>query len=357
MAGPRGYSSYRGRTPIWKIVLAVLLVMVILTAAVVIRLQKNIVYDENGRPRLDLPPEEANGEPLPEETDPAVDLTIQEPEPPEVPPEPEEPPVKALSLAPQKLTAALWEETQTALQTAGGGAVALTMKDRQGNVYFTPTAPISGSVLTAKDTASVLEAICGETSAVHAIARLTCFRDTRGANSNVRAMGLKNTGGYLFYDGENTVWMDPAKEDVQTYLCQLAKDLAELGFDEILLTEFSYPTVGKINKIAYTGAETLSENLKSVLQALRTALEPYEILLSVELPETVITAGSDETAGLVLADVAALADRIYAQTTAERTETLAALVKQAAGERTVSFVPELAEIPLDRTGSWLQLPA
>ena len=49
MAGPRGYSSYRGRMSKLKIALAVLLVLVILTAGTVIYLQKYVMYDEIGR--------------------------------------------------------------------------------------------------------------------------------------------------------------------------------------------------------------------------------------------------------------------------------------------------------------------
>ena len=40
MAGARGYSSYRGRGPRWKILLAIALVLVIAVAASVIYLQQ-----------------------------------------------------------------------------------------------------------------------------------------------------------------------------------------------------------------------------------------------------------------------------------------------------------------------------
>ena len=51
----RGYNNYRGRTPLWKKIAAVLLVLVILAALGVIALQNYLVYDESGQVHLELP--------------------------------------------------------------------------------------------------------------------------------------------------------------------------------------------------------------------------------------------------------------------------------------------------------------
>ena len=44
MAGARGYQNYRGRTPLWKKLLAAVLVLVILAAAVFLFLQKYYIW-------------------------------------------------------------------------------------------------------------------------------------------------------------------------------------------------------------------------------------------------------------------------------------------------------------------------
>ena len=69
MAGPRGYHSYRGRSPKWKIVLAVLLVLVILGSVGFMMVQERIVYDETGTPHL-MVPEKKKEDPPPEEEPP-----------------------------------------------------------------------------------------------------------------------------------------------------------------------------------------------------------------------------------------------------------------------------------------------
>lgn len=337
MTSAKGYHSYRGRVSKLKIFLAVLLFLVILAAAALIFIQEHMVYDEDGIRHLDIPwledssqtPEQEN-----EQSPAELDLVIQEPE--------GLPAIHGFSLPAEAVTRALWQETRAAVSPPGSAisydAVAVTLKDSSGTVYFDSTAAASSAVKTKEDTAAALASVTG--SELHTIARLSCLLDPPAARTNVTDMGLKNTGGYIFYDGNNRNWLDPAKTGTVEYLSALAAEAAALGFDELLLTDVAYPTEGKIHKIAYTGEETLSKNLTALLQALKKALEPYGLLLSVELPEAVIAAGPDETAGLDLTKLAPLVDRIYAVTAASQAEGLAAAVS-AANEKT-DFVPELA---------------
>ena len=355
MAGAKGYSSYRGRGAKWKIVLAIFLVLVILAAGAVLYLQRSLIYDADGRPQLPLPSwlDNEAGEPdPPNETDPleGLDVVIQ-------PPEPQAPAnTKAVSLPAQALTMADWTAWLEAGQDCN--AVAVRLKTANGTVYFPSEHAVSGAVQTAKEpgeTGAVLKAITSR-EALHTIASLACLQDIKAANADVEGRGLKNTGGYIFYDGNNSLWLDPSKPAAREYVCALAAEIAELGFDELLLTDFSYPTVGKINKINYNTEVPLADNLDLLLRDLRAALEPYEILLSLEVPETVITEGFDEVAGLDLSRVVQQVDRIYSAAAPEHAETLSRHVAQAAGpESTTDFVPELTEDAPDWEGSCLIL--
>ena len=77
------------------------------------------------------------------------------------------------------------------------------------------------------------------------------------------------------------------------------------------------------------------------------------VAVSIELPPEVITSGVDDTAGLVLSDIAPLVDRVYAVTTVDQIPALEAAVS-AAGEDT-DFVAELTGHSPDVTGSCLIL--
>ena len=352
MVGTKGYSSYRGRGPKWKILLAILLVLVIAVAASVIYLQQFLVYGADGSRQSRLPWQTEEKAPPPDgegeapENQPDVDVVVQEPED-QGPKE-----TAAFSLPAQALTQALWQETE---KPSGANAVAVRLKTSNGTVYFNAANAVSGAVETEMDTAAALAAVTAQ-EGLHTIASVACLQDFKAANADVEGRGLKNTGGYIFYDGNNSLWLDPAKPGTREYVCALAKEIAELGFDELLLTDFSYPTVGKINKIHYNTDVPLANNLDLLLSDLNTALESYDILLSVEVPEAVIAEGPDTVAGLDLNRLVSRVDRVYAVTTPEKAETLSNLVAQAAGaEGKTEFVPELTADSPALTGSRLIL--
>lgn len=337
MPPSKGYRNYRGRTSKGKVVLAVLLVLIILAALSVLAMQRYVVYDENGTPFLRLPEKEPEEEPL-EEPPPEEGIVLDV-----IIPEPEEPPVKAFSLPVGALTLAAWEAAREEAGSEYGG-VAVTLKDQEGNVYYDSVSAVRKAVKTEADTMETLEALTGE-EGLYTVARFSCLLDPRASRTDVKGMGLLNTGGYIFYDGNYTAWMDPGKEAAREYLCALVREIAELGFDEILLTDVSYPTEGKIDKINYDTDVPIEENIVLLLEDLYAALEPYQVALSIELPEAVIMEGADQTAGLRMDRIVTAVDRIYAVTEPERAELLSDLALQTesiAEKRIKDFVPELS---------------
>lgn len=343
MAVVRGYRNYRGRTPKWKAVLAAVLVLVILAAICVIVLQRHIVYDETGTPHLELFWQETPEQTAPEEPG-EVELTIQKAEPREI---------TAFTVPEGMLTQEAWADAAAraaVTEEQSWNAAAVTVKDSAGSVYFDSGTAVSGSVKIAEDTAAALAEITGEDSGFYTIARLSCFHDPKAANDSVEEMGLKNTGGYIFYDGNNSQWLDPGKPAARQYLCEIAREAAELGFDEILLTDAGYPTEGSLDKIAYTGPEPPEDMVVRFLQEMKDALEPCGTALSVELPETVVSEGADENAGLSLTKIAPLVDRVYVKTAPERAEALAQAVTAAGG---TAFAAEVTAYSPELRGSCL----
>lgn len=335
MATSRGYSSYRGRKPAGKVILAVILVLVILVSVAFLLLQKYLVYDETGTPHLQLPDKTQNEETLPAQSGSSssedLNITIDQPK---------KTAVTGVQLA----------EDPTAWQSAvdqlgASDAFCVTMKAPGGRLQY--QSAVSGAFL-ADTAANASQELSGLLKTKHpGIARISCFRDGLYAKENIETAGLKNTGGYIFYDGNSEQWLDPAKQGTADYLCAIVRECAGLGFREILLTDFSYPTKGKLNKIDY-GQNLKNENLTSFLKTLRTALEGTEVRLCVELPADVITTGSDPNAGLVLADIAPLVDSIYAVTTEQEAPTLRTAVTAACAD--TDFVPEVPAALSGQTG-------
>ncbi|MDY3281822.1 putative glycoside hydrolase [Dysosmobacter sp.] len=316
MSAPRGYNRYRGRNPLWKKVVAVLLILVIILAVAFMVLQDRVFYDDSGTPHLPRPAGQAEVSGSQPVNPGDLDITVEQMEP-------EKAPLRAA-----ELTELPPGETDIfrAMPAGEFDALAVTVKDGAGRVYYTsPEQQASIAALTGSE--------------YRTIARMSCFLDPGTARADVEGMGLKNTGGYLFYDGNNANWLDPGKPAARQYLCGIAAELADLGFDELLLTDVSYPTEGKIDKIDY--GETLkSAALADFLREVRTAVGE-DVTVSIELPAETILSGSEPVSGIVLADLAPLADRIYAVTDAASAPALEQALQAACG--TTEFAAEVTD--------------
>ena len=333
MAG-YGYRNYRGRSPKWKILLAVVLVLVIAVSATVLGLQRFVVYDETGTPHFLLPQSSESTQAEHENTPPA-DLVIQEEE------EPPAAEATVIRLTPGVVDTA--EEADAALAAIGGECTgaAITVKDESGKVFF-PSQKSPWAV----NTDAVREAVSAVLDGTeYTAARIVCFADPKAANSDVEGLGLKNTGGYIFYDGNNRQWLDPAKADARAYLCGLAAECAQLGFDEIILSHVGYPTEGKLDKIAY-GETPTDENLDLFLREMAETLEPLGVTLTVEMTAEGILGGT-EAGGLTLKTAAKHAGRICAMAEGGEVAVLAREVESVGAE----FVPMLTHRPENYTGS------
>ena len=338
MAG-YGYRNYRGRSPKWKILLAVVLVLVIAVSATVLGLQRFVVYDETGTPHF-LLPQSSESEQAEHENTPPADLVIQEEE------EPPAAEATVIRLTPGVVDTA--EEADAALAAVSGECTgaAITVKDESGKVFF-PSQKSPWAV----NTDAVREAVSAVLDGTeYTAARIVCFADPKAANSDVEGLGLKNTGGYIFYDGNNRQWLDPAKADARAYLCGLAAECAQLGFDEIILSHVGYPTEGKLDKIAY-GETPLDENLDLFLREMAETLEPLGVTLTVEMTAEGILGGT-EAGGLTLKTAAKHAGRICAMAEGGEVAVLAREVESVGAE----FVPMLTHRPEDYTGSAVLIP-
>lgn len=331
------YRNYHGRRSKGKAALALLLILVIVAAVIVILMQRNVVYDETGAPRLDVPWKEEAGE---QQETPELDLVIQEPAK-------EVDEVRCFRLAADQMTLAGVEAALAA--HADCNAVALPLRDASGKVLFRSETAVNGSTSFTEETMAVLEQLVSDET-YYTIAQFGGFHDPKAANADVDGMGLKNTGGFIFYDGNNSQWLDPAKSAARQYLCDLAVDAAELGIDEILLTDFGYPTNGKLDKINY-GEAGKNENLLAFLQEMRAALEPYGVGLSVQLPAVVVTEGREEASGLVLSEIVPVVDRVYAPALPDEAEAMAETIRGIRED--VVFVPVLVEATAETNGNFL----
>ena len=136
---------------------------------------------------------------------------------------------------------AAWETIQ---KLPVGTPVILDVKSILGNFYYTTSTgrPISDSA----DVDGMDRLIANlSSSGYYTIARVPALRDREYGLSNTRA-GLPTSGGYLWMDTEGCYWLNPTKEDTITYMMRIATELREMGFNEVLFSEYRFPDTSSI---------------------------------------------------------------------------------------------------------------
>ena len=137
--------------------------------------------------------------------------------------------------------AGVWEQIQA---LPANTPVMLDMKSIYGTFYYSTSTgrPLSDSA----DIAGVDQLIANlRSSGYYTIARVPALRDKEFGRENTRS-GLPTSGGYLWMDDEGCYWLNPAKEDTITYLIDIATELRELGFNEVVFEDFYFPSTKKI---------------------------------------------------------------------------------------------------------------
>lgn len=279
--GSYGYGSYRGRggsSAVLKGIVAVLAVILALAVGAFFYLQRYMVYSDDGTARLELPflrQEEPEVSPPP---------TVTQQPAPTPTPEPSRRPERVLPVSlPQE---ALCDGTAAELVREGGGTAALfDMKGDSGALLWVSDQPLAiAARASAGDPAlNVAARAAAREDGVYRIARISCFRDDRLSDADTSLAILTNSG-YRWTDPENVHWVSPANPAVRTYLADLCRELAGLGFDEILLDNAGYPTRGILRYIkqgeAYD-AEQFERVISGFYREVAEALEGTETVLSV----------------------------------------------------------------------------
>lgn len=293
----RGYHNYRGRSRRQKRLLAVVLVLVIVAALAFLVVQNYIVYDDAGKAHIEWPL--GRQEPQEEIQPPAVpdgDVTIDYVDNGYAP--------HLALLRGQMLPADVLRQTpENVLDGLTQDAFAVEVKRSNGAITYTTEVAVPEQVDVAQyDTMDNLKALlAGED---YAIARMSVFCDSYFVRACPDA-SLRLERGDFWYDAEGMAWLDPSHPQTLVYITTLCQEYAALGFDEILLDYFSYPTTGRLTSIAGLEDTDRLEVLSDFIRSLRANL-PEELAVSIVLRSEV-----SEEYGLSAELLAQNFDRIY----------------------------------------------
>lgn len=303
------YSSYRGRSPwksFFKALAIIVIILVVLVGAVALYVQQFLVVSSDGV-RLDLPfshqtpPVSAETPTVSISDSPIVIVTPT----PELTLEPDLQPdqnVEVWGFAPVVFPAeGLYdaEDTKRQITAAGGDCALFDMKDDKGilNHASSALARYTNQPLT-NDSPNTAIRTLNDTEDLYTVARVSCFRDDYLFYHD-KSYPLYANSGDRWIDSDRIHWLAPTCFDVRAYLTEVCVELAELGFDEILLDNAGYPTQGNLHYIkkgdAYNSAQFASV-IDNFYAQISSALSDYDIVLSVVTTQEAL-AGQDTLSG------------------------------------------------------------
>lgn len=171
-----------------------------------------------------------------------------------------------------------------------GSTVMLDMKTVQSEYLYDSGLGRSYDRVDAAQLAQVLQSLEGK--GCYLIAAVPSFQEywyILDDQSTRVPYGLpkKGGGGSLWLDtaGPN-YWMDPTASGTQNLLVQVATQLRELGFDEVLFRDFRFPNT---DKISFSGdrTEALNKTAQTLVQACASGgfTVSFETSTSLTLPE------------------------------------------------------------------------
>lgn len=135
-----------------------------------------------------------------------------------------------------------------------GSAVMVELKNIKGNFYY--TTGLEGAKTVKDVDIEAIDRLIADMNErnLYTIASIPAFRD--------RAYGLSHTNnglpyiggsGALWLDEQNCYWLNPGKSGTLSYVQNIVSELRNLGFDEVLLTDFRFPDTDQLD---YSGNKT-----------------------------------------------------------------------------------------------------
>ena len=200
----------------------------------------------------------------------------------------------------------------------GYDGVILPMKTADGALGYVSALPLAadaGASSGDPDRNEALRAL-NDTPGLYTVAQVSCLRDSALVREEP-GLSLHRVSGSPWLDESRRGWLDPAQPQVQSYLIGLCRELAQLGFDEILLTDCGFPTQGDLDSLR--AVEEKEETLETFCRQLQGALADTPVTLSVMGQRDSVTA--DPVSGQTTALLATFG-RVWTQ--AENQEALAA---------------------------------
>ncbi|MDD4715268.1 MAG: putative glycoside hydrolase [Oscillospiraceae bacterium] len=349
------YKPHRGRSrfqTFLRVFLIILIVVLLLAIAAFLYLKRYMVYGADGSAHLELPVGvQESVSPSPVLQSPSV-VIEPSPSPSPSPSVSSGEPTYAKLYAPSELTKSAVSRAVTAKENA----VVIDVKTINGKLAYS-----SDQELAPKTSASGtdLKTILADLKeqGLYCAARISCFRDNTLSKTDF-SYSLVTSENSRWLDSDRYGWINPYSQDVQDYITGIAKELAQMGFNEIILDHCGFPDSGRISRIVY-GSDAgipFSQTIEHFCRQTKEAVSPYNVALSVVTDKTTLQDGENKETGQTREMLQNYADRVYVSAAASQRDTLAQDISGGtAGEQNAEWklVSILSSSPSEKSFSYM----
>lgn len=320
--GPEVYRGRRKRLNVLGVVFGALAALILLTVVLFFGLQKYIVFEHDGV-RVALPGAAAgedgalpNDETAPEQVNAVLEIT-----------DPDYSAVPATAGEGLANMAAVFVPAQD-VSMSGVGRYMSVMSSYNANALVLEVKPVSGQLVWASssptaaayslngtlDLEAMVAALRQQDDELYLVAQLSCCIDGLLAERCPSA-ALRFATGAAYADSEGA-WLDPYSATVSAYLAELCSELAEMGFDELLLKSLSLPITEEAIgfSVELSSMPTPEAAVCGLAVELTNAMEAYAIPVSAILDTTSLRSGLADKSGQNLELFGKVFDRLCSAT-------------------------------------------
>ncbi|NQX62026.1 putative glycoside hydrolase [Paenibacillus qinlingensis] len=160
---------------------------------------------------------------------------------------PAKPIVKGIYVSAWSSVGSKFEQLIELVEHTDLNAMVIDVKNDSGQVTYPSTVPLVNEIgadshVIIQDMKAKLQRL--KQKHIYTIARLVVFKDPY-LSKKKSMYAMKNRDGSVWKDAKGVAWVDPFKTDVWDYNIQIAKEVANLGFDEIQFDYVRFPENGQ----------------------------------------------------------------------------------------------------------------